>query len=74
VVQSAIKDSHTVVKESLDLLDMAGCTTDTVDAFNVETKKIDSLHALIDNHGNSRLVSVVKVFEANTKDRLERRR
>jgi hypothetical protein len=63
-----------MVKESLYLLDMAGCTTDTIDALNIETEKINSLHALINNHGDGCLVSVVKVVEADTKDRLEGRR
>jgi hypothetical protein len=62
-----------VVKESLYLLDMAGCTTDTIDALDIETEEIDSLHALINNHGDSCLISVVEVVKADTKDRLERR-
>ena len=70
--QSAVTDSHTVVEESLDLLDMAGCTTDTIDALNIEAKKIDSLHTLVDNHGYSRLISVVQILETDTEDRLER--
>lgn len=63
-----------MVKESLYLLDVAGCTTDTIDALNIETEKIDSLHALVNNHGDSCLVSVVEVVKTDTKDRLERRR
>jgi hypothetical protein len=66
--------SRTMVKESLYLLDMAGCTTDTIDALNIETEQIDSLHALVNDHGNGCLVSVVKVVEADTKDRFEWRR
>jgi hypothetical protein len=63
-----------MIKESLDLLDMAGCTTDTIDALNIETEQIDGLHALVNDHGHGCLVSVVKVIEADTKDRLEGRR
>jgi hypothetical protein len=66
-------DTRTMVKESLNLLDMAGCTADTIDALNIEAKKIDSLHALIDNHGNGCLISVVEVIEADAKHWLERR-
>lgn len=73
-VQSVNKNMHTVVKESLYLLDMAGSTTETVNALNIKTEEIDSLHALIDNHRNSRLISVVEFIEADTKDRFERRR
>ena len=65
---------HAVVKESLYLLDMAGSTTETVNALNIKTEEIDSLHALIDNHRNSRLISVVEFVETDTKDRFERRR
>jgi hypothetical protein len=64
---------HTMVKESLYLLDMAGCTANTIDALKIETEKIDSLHALINNHGNGGLISIVEVIEANTEYRLERR-
>jgi hypothetical protein len=55
--------SRTMVKESLYLLDMAGCTADTIDALNIEAEKIDSLHALINDHGNGCLISVVKVVQ-----------
>jgi hypothetical protein len=66
--------SRTMVKESLYLLDMAGCTADTIDALNIEAEKIDSLHALINDHGNGCLISVVEVVKADPKDRLERGR
>jgi len=73
-VQSVNVDQHTMVKESLYLLDMAGGTTETVDALNIKTEEIDSLHALIDYHRNSRLISVVKLIKADTKDGFEGRR
>lgn len=63
-----------MVKESLYLLDMAGCTTETIDTLNIKTEKINGLHALVDNHGNSRLISVVQLIQADAENRLERGR
>ena len=49
---------------------MAGCTADTIDALDIETEEINSLHTLINDHGDSSLISVVEVVKADTKDRL----
>lgn len=62
-----------MIEESLYLLDMAGCTAETIDALNIETEEIDSLHTLVDDHGYSRLISVVEFVQADTEDRLQRR-
>ena len=69
-----ICEERTVVEESLDLLDVAGCSTESVDALNVQTEEVNGLHALIDNHRNGGLISCVQVIKVDAKDGLEWRR
>ena len=58
-----ICEKRTVVEESLDLLDVAGCSTESVDALDVQTEEVNGLHALIDNHRNGGLISCVQVIK-----------
>ena len=47
---------------------MRGCAGEPVDAFDVEAEEVDGLHALVDDHGNGRLVACEELLEVDAKD------
>jgi hypothetical protein len=45
-----------------------GCAGQPVDAFDIKAEEIDGLHALVDDHRNSRLIAREEFFEVDAKD------
>ena len=49
--------------------DVCGRAGSSVNAFNFEAEEVDGLHALVDDHGDGRLVAGEELFETDAEDR-----
>jgi hypothetical protein len=64
-----VEVGRVVVESVTQGVDMRSRARSSVDAFDFETEKVDSLHALVDDHRDSGLIAGEELFEADTEDR-----
>ena len=57
-----------VVESVTQSIDVRGCAGEPVDTFDVEAEEVDGLHALVDDHGDGRLIAREELFEIDAKD------
>ena len=58
-----------VVKSVTKGGDVCGRAGSSVDAFNLKTKEVHGLHALVNDHGDGRLIAGEELFETHAKHR-----
>lgn len=62
----------TIVENRFNLIHMRSSARNTIDTLNLQTKQINGLNTLINNHRDRRTISLEKLLQIHPKHRLER--
>ena len=59
----------TIVEERFHLINVVSAARNSVDTLHIQTKELDCLETLVDNHRNRSAISFIQFIERDPKDR-----